>query len=422
MAHIADLIHSPNRQLDAAQTIASIANESAHQPAVEQSIDAIKDMLETVRGHLDMDVAFISRQIGTTHRVFTHVSNTGKAPLCEGDTNQNDNSLCWLVIEGRLPERVCDTSEYAVARDLPVVEALNVRSHFSVPMKRRDGSVHGSLCCFSHRPRHEINERDMKLLRSAAAIVSDQIESRIEREESRELAEREIIGAITKNELTVHHQPIYEIEARALVGYECLLRRVSRADALPQSLFADADTANRRFELEMHAASQALKTMCTTQEDQFITVNASPSTIISDAFWSLIPPGLNNRLIVEVTEEQAIEDYDAVKQAMDRMKEKAWVAIDDVGAGFAGLQHLMRLDPDILKIDGEIIHGIAHDPARRAIAKALVEFARETDCALIAEGVETKADLNAIQELGIRFAQGYLLGRPAMPMASRLFC
>ncbi|MDJ0979282.1 MAG: EAL domain-containing protein [Erythrobacter sp.] len=378
----------------------------------DTALDAINDMLETVRAHLDMDVAFISRQIGKTHRVFTHVAAAREEPLCAGAMNENDNSLCWLVIEGRLPEKMCDTSQFEFARSLPVVEDLDIRSHFSVPMKRKNGQVHGSLCCYSHRPRHEITERDMRLLRSAAALVSDQIEGRIELEEQKKAALDEVETSIRSGALSVAHQPIVEINTARPVGYECLLRLEGNSGSSPTALFERAREAGQTFELEMHAASHALATLERAKENQFISINVSPSTIITDAFASMIPDGFKERLVIEITENHAIRDYCAVKRAVGRIQNKAKVAIDDVGAGFAGLRHLVELDPDIIKIDRDLIASVSTDPARRALTFALSQFALETRSTLIAEGVETQDDLAALRDQGIRFAQGFALGRP----------
>lgn len=382
----------------------------------------IPALLGAVRAHFDMDVAFISRQIGTTHRVFSHVAAKGSAPLCEGDTNQNDNSICWLVIEGRLPQRICDTREYELARNLPVTEDLGVRSHFSVPLLRKDGSVHGSLCCFSHRPRPEITERDMEVLRSAATLASDHIESRLELEERQQLADDKLDHVLSSENLFIVHQPILQIAGRELIGHECLLRFGNCIESSPASLFSDALIAGKSFELEMLAAQQALATLEKAQPSRFISINVSPQTLVSEEFWSLLPDGMNDKLVIEITEQQAIADYDAVKAAIERVKQKSWVAIDDVGAGFACLRHLVHLEADILKMDREFVEGVCDDPARRALTTALVQFARETEATLIAEGVETMRDLNTLKSLGVEYAQGFLLGRPARPHNARFAC
>jgi EAL domain-containing protein (putative c-di-GMP-specific phosphodiesterase class I) len=384
---------------------------AAHAGAREE----IGDMLEALRARLDMDVAFVSRQIGNTHRIFTHVAARGRAPLASGDHNANDNSLCWLVIQGKLPERVADTSLYENAACLPVVDQLNVRSHFSVPLRRRDGRVHGSLCCFSYRPRPDIEERDMQVLRSVAAIVSDQIEGRIELEERGEDAGREIARLMAEDDIAIIHQPIYDLTDWHLVGFECLMRQKANPDRSPLDLLDRARAAGKTMELELHVARKALATLDPAQPERFIAINVSPATLTSKALAALIPEGLESRLVIELNQQETAPQQSAVKDAIEAWKARAWVAVNSVGAGFAGLQALVDLGPDIVKIDRDFLGGLASDQARRALVKALVQFAAETGVTLIAQGVETREDLQALRELGVRFAQGYILGKPAAP-------
>ena len=384
--------------------------------------EEIGDMIEALRARLDMDVAFVSRQIGTTHRIFTHVAARGVAPLASGDHNPNENSLCWLVIQGKLPERVVDTSHYEAAACLPITDAINVRSHFSVPMRRRDGRVHGSLCCFSYRPRPDVGEREMQMIRSVAAIVSDQIESRIELEERGEEAAEAIARLIIDDALTVSHQPIYDLTDWHLVGHECLMRHRHSPECSPRDLLEQARAAGRKLELELHMARKALATLDPAHPERFIAINVSPETLVSDALARVIPEGLESRLVIELNEAEAATCLAGLKDAIAMWKERAWVALNSAGSGFAGLQSLVELGPDIVKIDREFLSGVASEPARRAAVKALVQFAGDTGVTLIAQGVETRADLQALRELGVRFAQGNILGKPARPGDSARVC
>jgi len=388
---------------------------AADAPSAADARQEIGDMIEALRAHLDMDVAFVSRQVGGTHRIFTHVAARGVAPLASGDLNPNENSLCWLVIEGKLPECVTDTSLYEAAMCLPIVDAINVRSHFSVPMRRRSGQIHGSLCCFSYRPRPDIGERDMQMIRSVAQIVSDQIESRIELEERGEDAAAEIARLIVDDALTVIHQPIYDLTDWHLIGHECLMRHKTSPELSPRVLLDQARAAGRTLELELHVARKALATLDPEHPERFIAINVSPETLASPALGKVIPEGLASRLVIELNHQDTARDAGAIKEAIRVLKERAWVAVSSDGVGFAGLQALVDLGPDIVKIDPAFLAGIAADPARCALVKALVQFAAETGVTLIAQGVETRADLQALREMGVRFAQGDVLGKPAAP-------
>lgn len=402
MTNIASLLFPPIPPATDAASAAGAREEISH-------------LIEALRAHLDMDVAFVSRQIGTTHRIFTHVAAHGVAPLASGDLNPNENSLCWLVIEGKLPERVTDTSLYEAAACLPITDAANVRSHFSVPMRRRNGEVHGSLCCFSYRPRPDIEERDMQMIRSVAQIVSDQIESRIEHEERGEGAAKEIARLIVDDALTVIHQPIYDLTDWHLIGHECLMRHKQSPDRSPRELLDQARAAGRTLELELHIARKALATLDPAHPERFIAINVSPETLASPALRTVIPEGLASRLVIELNQQEAAREHGSIKAAIEVLKERAWVAVSSEGVGFAGLQALVDLGPDIVKIDRDFLAGIAADSSRRALVKALVQFATETGVTLIAQGVETREDLQALRELGVRFAQGDVLGKPAAP-------
>ena len=127
--------------------------------------------------------------------------------------------------------------------------------------------------------------------------------------------------------------------------------------------------------------------------------------------------GTDRRLIVELTEHERIDDYEAVRRALERLGPNVKLAIDDAGSGFASLRHIVALQPAYVKLDIEWVRNIDADPVRRALVSGLVYFAIETGCELIAEGIETNAELAALRELGIRLGQGYLLGRPAPPPA-----
>ncbi len=319
------------------------------------------------------------------------------------------------MIEGRLPERVTDTSHYDVASCLPITDAINVRAHFSVPLRRRDGRVHGSLCCFSYRPRPDIDERGMQVLRSVAAIVSDQIESRIELEERGEDAAQEIARLIADDDLAIIHQPIYDLTDWHLIGHECLMRHKADPERSPIELLERARAAGKTLELELYIARKALGTLDPAHPERFVAINVSPATLTSAALAALIPEGLETRLVIELNSQETATRQAEVMEAIGSLKERAWVAVNSAGAGFTGLQSLVDLGPDIVKIDGDCLAGLAADPARRALVKALVQFAGETGVTLIAQGVETREDLQALRELGVRFAQGYILGKPSAP-------
>lgn len=119
--------------------------------------------------------------------------------------------------------------------------------------------------------------------------------------------------------------------------------------------------------------------------------------------------------MLEVTERHEVGNYGPLADALAPLRRAGLrIAVDDAGAGFASMRHILQLKPDLIKLDREIIAGIDTDPAQRALGAAMVGFSSEIGAALVAEGIETEAELAAVTELGMTAAQGYLIGRPSL--------
>ena len=142
-------------------------------------------------------------------------------------------------------------------------------------------------------------------------------------------------------------------------------------------------------------------------------VNAGPEAMGSDEVRQLVAACDSRRVVMELTEQVKVDDYPRLSHALKQLRLMGVrLAIDDTGAGFASLAHILKLAPDIIKLDRELTSGIDHDPVRRALAAALVTFATRTGAEIIAEGIETQAELAVLREQGIRYGQGFLLCPP----------
>jgi EAL domain-containing protein (putative c-di-GMP-specific phosphodiesterase class I) len=134
---------------------------------------------------------------------------------------------------------------------------------------------------------------------------------------------------------------------------------------------------------------------------------------MSEGFMGLLLTGAADRIVIEITEHAQVDDYAALNEALALLREhKVRLAIDDAGAGFASLQHIIRLAPDFIKLDITLTRGIGGDPVRRALATALISFADEIGAAIIAEGIETEDEFDTLRGLGVAFGQGFYLGEP----------
>jgi EAL domain-containing protein (putative c-di-GMP-specific phosphodiesterase class I) len=144
-----------------------------------------------------------------------------------------------------------------------------------------------------------------------------------------------------------------------------------------------------------------------------MSLNASPATVASPAFERALADVAPGRVLVEVTEHLVAEQPDVLAGAMERLRALGVrFAVDDAGAGYSGLNQMVRLAPDVIKLDRFLITGIDRDPARQALAFAAASFAARTRTRLIAEGIETATELATLRALGVGYGQGFHLGRP----------
>jgi EAL domain-containing protein (putative c-di-GMP-specific phosphodiesterase class I) len=362
---------------------------------------------------MGMDVAFIS-EFAQGRRVFRHV-DIGEARLLirPGDGDPLEESYCVRVVDGRLPELIPDACVNAEALTLPVTRAVPVGAHLSVPIRLADGRIYGTFCCFSHAPDLTLTARDLHVMRVFADLAAEQIQQELSEGDSRRIAEQRIDSVLQSDQLRMVFQPIVDLDTNRVVGFESLARFSGEPYRTPDLWFSEASRLGRTAELESKAIRLALARLGELPADVYLTVNASPEVIIQGALAEVLRGQPLERIVVEVTEHQAIERYEAVADVIAPLqREGLRIAIDDAGAGYASFRHVLDLHPQIIKLDISITHAIDVDRSRRALAAALCGFARETGCGIVAEGVETQAELDAVRALGIGRAQGYHLGRP----------
>jgi diguanylate cyclase (GGDEF)-like protein/PAS domain S-box-containing protein len=232
-----------------------------------------------------------------------------------------------------------------------------------------------------------------------------------ERQASRERVESALSGQ--GDRLSVAYQPIVELLSGAVVGFEALSRFVSEPLRPPDEWFAEAATVGLGIELELHALSAALAGLNRMPEAMYLSVNVSPATAMSPGLFELLAGSPCERIVLEVTEHVGVEDYTALSGCLERLRGRGLrVAIDDAGAGYASLRHILNMRPDIIKLDIGLTRGIDTDPASQALAIALVSFREEIGAVLVAEGIETQHEVDTLVRLGLRHGQGYHLGRP----------
>jgi PAS domain S-box-containing protein len=273
-----------------------------------------------------------------------------------------------------------------------------------------DGEPAGLLVVVSTASRERLSARVTALTEYAAVVaglLAPELRLRLRSEELRAATRR----TIDERAFETVFQPVVELAGGAIVGFEAL-SRFSDGQS-PEASFGAAEAAGLGLELEVATLRSALSAVRQLPPGAWLSVNVSPALATRRGILGGLLSQVDRQVVIEITERTAIADYSAVRRAIDAVAGDIRLAVDDAGAGFASLRHIVELRPQYVKLDRGLIAGIEEDPARQAMVAGMVYFANETGCALIAEGVETEGERRTLRRLGVPFGQGYLLGRPA---------
>jgi EAL domain-containing protein (putative c-di-GMP-specific phosphodiesterase class I)/AmiR/NasT family two-component response regulator len=251
-----------------------------------------------------------------------------------------------------------------------------------------------------------------EVIAGIVAELRNQLRREDDEQERIDARRGEIERFVAGQGVSMAFQPILELSTKATVGVEALARFASPPPRPPNEWFAEAVSLALGVQLELTTVAQALKALTRLDPGVYLAINCSHRAAVSAELATLLAPNAG-RLVLEITEHEAVEDYDDLVEALAPLRARGTrIAIDDAGAGFASLRHTLRIAPDIVKLDLSLTRDIDSDRAKRALATALVSFADEMGFALVAEGIETAEELATLGELGVGFGQGYFLAEP----------
>jgi EAL domain-containing protein (putative c-di-GMP-specific phosphodiesterase class I)/CheY-like chemotaxis protein len=217
-------------------------------------------------------------------------------------------------------------------------------------------------------------------------------------------------------------QPICLLDDGSFMGAEALARFRGPPRRTPDRWFREADEVGLRTELELAAVARTLSEFPRLPAEICLFLNASPATVAAAEFRRLLAAASPERVVVEITEHAPVANYERLNDALKQLRLLGVrLAIDDAGAGFASLQHILRLAPDFIKLDRSLIAGIEQGRSQQALASGLISFADKIGATIIAEGIERDGEVMALRSLGVSVAQGNFLARPApLPLAEEI--
>lgn len=376
-------------------------------------------ILAGLRHRLGFDVAFVGQFVNGS-RVFRAASGDDDAPapgmVRQGRSEPVEDTYCVRVVDGRLPEFVPDATAHAAVQALPITTDLPVGTHLSVPIRFSDGTVYGTLCGFTRVPDPAVQERELGVMRLVARLLGRHLEQDDGAGARSEAARLAVLAVLAEDGPDVVFQPVRDLATMHVVGYEALSR--FGGEELPDTWFARAATAGLGVDLEVAAVGNALARLDDVAAGRYVAVNVSAEALCSDSLLDVLRrrgdgPDLS-RVVLELTEQTGVPDYDLLRARVAWLRgHGARVAVDDAGTGHAGLQRIVEIAPDMIKLDRSLVRTVACDQARQAMVQALVWYARRTGTSLVAEGVEDEEELAVLRDLGVLLGQGYRLGRPA---------
>jgi EAL domain-containing protein (putative c-di-GMP-specific phosphodiesterase class I) len=378
--------------------------------AFEKGQVGLDRIVDLAHRHLGLDLVYITEMTGGELLFRAVAGDTQSFNVTLDEGRPWDGAYSRLLVEGKIPAVIPNTAVDARVVDLPATKRARIGAFIGIPLRFSDGILCGTLCGIDHDPDPTLSDRDVRFM----TMLGELIEQDLDEQRRQDHLRVALLNLIDTEDIDIAYQPIVEIKSGDYLGVEALARFPS-AFGPPDHLFAQADSVGLGMELERLAIRQAWHALERLNPQQFLAINVSPESLLElgrrAQERSDLPLG---QLVVEITEQTVVECYENLRDVIDPLRaEGLRISVDDAGAGYASLHHIVELKPDFIKIDRSLVYGLADDHALRVAVSAFVRLALDLGATVIAEGVEGPRDLAALSDLGVDAAQGYLLGKPS---------
>jgi EAL domain-containing protein (putative c-di-GMP-specific phosphodiesterase class I) len=379
---------------------------------VDPGDELIQYYLDTARETLHMDVAFVTAVDGD-EQTFTHLAGDAESfGWMPGDVIPATDGYCHYVLKGALPNVVQDAASHELTAALPSTRSSRIGSYVGVALTLGSGRVYGALCVSTHRPSRELGPSDVAFLNVLGRLISEQLSKQELETTAKSFQLRDLAAWLEPGGLSVLVQPIVALSSGVVQGVEALARFPGHPGN-PTNVFGAAGLAGIGAELELAAVREALPLLEQLPAPLFMAINVSPDTLQDLELENLLLAVPGERIVLELADHGSFVDHGELVQRIASFRARGIrIAVDDAGSGYAGLQSLLALDPDIVKLDIGLVKNVDQDPVRRCLIRSLAEFAGEIGATVIAEGIETRAELETLPTLGVSVGQGFHLAKP----------
>ena len=382
--------------------------QAPHRPGASAGRTGLACAVELALRHLAFDVVFIA-EVSEAGEVYREAAGDVAAFGIQPGEYGRVPRYCRTVSESGTPSVLPDARAHESHAQLSAAHGIDVGALIAVPLRLADGSPFGVLCGLCRRPRPELDGRDAELMAKLGEVIAPELADHGRQRELRVALQR----ILADEDVKVAYQPIVHLRTSRCIGVEALAR-FPEPFLRPDSTLRLAEEFEMRLALERLIVIEAWEMLGKLGPEQFLALNLAPDAVVALARRANLRDDLPlEQLVVEVTEHAAVDSYGPLLHELAPLRERGLrIAVDDAGAGFASLRHVLQLRPDYVKVDGSLIDGLASDHGKRAAVRSFVSLASDLGARVVAEGVERAADLQALRRLGLDAAQGFLLGRP----------
>lgn len=252
-----------------------------------------------------------------------------------------------------------------------------------------------------------------------AACINDALALQTKQAPPDDPATRDVLDA-AMGSIHMAYQPIFSISTGAVIAHEALMRSGDPRMPTPLHLLDAAAATGRLHHLDRRVRALVARDIADAVGEPTVFVNLSPESLDDPALYATDEPLLEiaSRVVIEVTERAAVGDSESTRRRIRALRDRGFrIALDDLGAGYAGLTSFASLKPDIVKFDLELVRDVHRSHTRTRLLASMIELCHELDITALAEGIETPAELDALTSLGCDLSQGYLLGKPGPLLA-----
>lgn len=336
---------------------------------------------------------------------------------------RKEDVLCEVMISGNAFVVVASpprTKEWIELADLDKIRQRIYKSLEQRLKSSLEPSIYQKFGCYigctimDYEPAARLERQVYRALEDALydSSVQEAHDAEVRTDKLRDIIRRRAVYTV--------YQPIVDLRTERVIGYEALSRGPEGEFERPDKLFKVAYEADLVWRLERLCREQAFKGSRGIDKNQLLFLNVDPDAINDpqfrspDAIGKTAGSGLKpERIVLELTERTAIKDFTIFRHTLDIFRGLGYkVAIDDVGAGYAALQSIAEVKPDFIKVDMSLIRDTDADTIKQELVKTVVNFARGAKIKLIAEGVETAGELETLEKLGVKIAQGFFFAHP----------